>query len=106
MAERQYGKGWSSLISSLEKDLRKIAPGLQVRAVVEGKFGELVYSYELDGLTPKEANLVGYRVKRASDLALYTCTVCGEYGKMRYTKEPLKGRVYCDQHKPTDWDTL
>lgn len=107
MTVRRYGTGWRGIVKNLEYDLDTIAPDLIVREVSEGKFGELKYYYDLEGLDVKQANWVADRVNRAVNVALETCVECGAYGRIRYTNVPaIKGRVYCDEHTPEDWKTL
>lgn len=101
-----YGAGWNVLISELRKSLEKIAPNLHVTDIREAQFGGLRFYYSDKGLTPQQQAAVDARVKRAEDTAWITCTICGELGRSAYTVTPPRARVFCEKHKPLEWNFI
>lgn len=103
----RYGRGWNKIVNDLKADLERMAPGITVTGVEESKFGDLSFYYDINSVDSKHAEIVARRVKRATDVALETCSDCGEYGKVRYISEPvIEAHVLCDKHTPKNWKTL
>ena len=99
-------KGWARLIQNLRDDLEKIAPDLHVTEISIGNMGQFRFYYSDKGLTPRQQVAVDARVKKAEEAAWQTCVVCGRLGSIAYTTPPPMARVFCEEHKPKDWNAL
>ena len=104
---RKYGKGWAKLVTVLVNDLRVIAPDIKLMEISEGRLGRLQAYYSDRNLTAQQMAAADRRVQRAEAVAWETCVECGEFGNPAYIYEPpleARMRVFCEAHKPLDWN--
>ena len=99
-------RGWNSLIQNMRADLNKIAPGLHLTEISESNLGGLQVYYSAKGLTPQQQVAVDARVKRAEEAAWQSCVICGSLGSPAYIFGLPYARVFCEEHKPTDWNFI
>lgn len=98
------GRGWNSIIKSLRDDIAKIDRNVHIVNISEGQTGGLIVHYSTKNLDGKQQANIDRRVARAEAVARQTCVECGGLGALAFTRQPLKGRVYCGNHKPQDWE--
>ena len=99
-------KGWKRLVENLRADLERLAPGLHVTEVSVSDMGRMLFYYSDKGLSATQKAAVDARVKRAEEAAWQTCVVCGSLGTIAYTTPPPTARVFCEGHKPKEWNSL
>lgn len=106
---RKYERGWTRLVASLVNDLDRIAPGIKITEISEGRLGRLQVMYVDSDLTRQQRAAADKRVLKAEEVAWETCVKCGEAGSPAYIYEPpvqARMRVFCAGHKPTDWNYI
>lgn len=106
MGRIKHPAGWKVLLDYLQRDLERIAPGLEATEINEGQYGALRFYYDRTGLTEAQAAAVEARVERAEQVAWQTCVICGRLGRPAWTATPPLARVYCETHKPKDWNHI
>lgn len=106
MTQLRHPKGWNTLVADLQRDLARLAPGLEATEIGIGQMGALQFYYSLAGLTEAQAAAVNARVERAEKVAWQTCVVCGRLGTAAWTATPPLARVFCEAHKPKDWNFI
>lgn len=99
-------KGWRTLVENLRKDLDRLAPNLHVTEISVSEFGQLRVYYSAKNLTPQQQVAVDNRVRKAESVAWQTCVVCGRMGQPAYIASPPMARVFCEEHRPQDWNTI
>ena len=103
---RRYPKGWWPIVRKLENDINRVSEQASINEIGESQYGELQCYYSPRNLTPQQQYLIDNIVERAEKVALETCVECGEYGRLAYTATPPRARVFCEEHKPLDWNIL
>lgn len=102
----KYGKGWERLVEDLKTRAEQAVPGIEIKDIQEGQFGKLLFTYSLSGLSDDQRYLMDSIAARAEKVAWQTCRVCGRLGKPAWITPPPLARVFCDKHKPDDWNFI
>ena len=91
--------GWATIVKNLRRDLAVY--GCKLNMAVEDDYGMPVFS-----ASPSEnQEIVNKILDRARDIAMETCSICGEYGELSFRVTPPASGIRCDKHRG-DWQTL